>query len=72
VKLFTSKQGGLTVYQFDDSRNWCYYYAHLDRYQEGLKEGVLLRKSEGPGYVGSTGDGDRPAAIIEVRLSASS
>ena len=27
VKLFTSKQGGLTVYQFDDSRTWCYYYA---------------------------------------------
>jgi len=56
VKLFTSKQGGLTVYQFDDSRSWCYYYAHLDRYREGLKEGVLLRKGEVLGYVGSTGD----------------
>src|SRR5579863_10146802 len=32
VKLFHSKQGGITVYQFDDSGKWCYYYAHLDRY----------------------------------------
>jgi len=56
VKLFNSKQGGLTVYQFDDSRTWCYYYAHLDHYAPGLKEGTLLRKGEILGYVGSTGD----------------
>ena len=56
VKLFTSKQGGLTVYQFDDSRTWCYYYAHLDRYAPELKEGTLLRKGDVLGYVGSTGD----------------
>ncbi len=56
AKLFTSKQGGLTVYQFDDSQTWCYYYAHLDGYAPGLKEGVLLRRGEVLGYVGSTGD----------------
>ena len=56
VKLFTSKQGGLTVYQFDNSATWCYYYAHLDRYAPSLKEGMLLRKGDVLGYVGSTGD----------------
>jgi murein DD-endopeptidase MepM/ murein hydrolase activator NlpD len=56
VKLFTSKQGGLTVYQFDNSGTWCYYYAHLDRYALELKEGMLLRKGDVLGYVGSTGD----------------
>jgi murein DD-endopeptidase MepM/ murein hydrolase activator NlpD len=61
VKLFTSKQGGLTVYQFDNSGTWCYYYAHLDRYAIGLKEGTLLRKGETLGYVGSSGNAD-PAA----------
>ena len=62
VKLFTSKPGGLTVYQFDDTRTWCYYYAHLDRYAPGLKEGMLLRKGDVLGYVGSTGNasGDAP------------
>ncbi len=56
VKLFTSKQGGLTVYQFDNSRTWCYYYAHLDHYARGLTQGMLLRKGDVLGYVGSTGD----------------
>lgn len=56
AKLFTSKQGGTTVYQFDDSGDWCYYYAHLDRYASGLKEGVLLRKGDVLGYVGTTGN----------------
>jgi murein DD-endopeptidase MepM/ murein hydrolase activator NlpD len=56
VKLFTSKDGGLTVYQFNDARTYCYYYAHLDRYARNLKEGTLLRRGDVLGYVGSTGD----------------
>jgi len=56
VKLFLSKPGGLTVYQFDDSQTYCYYYAHLDSYAPGLKEGAILRKGDVLGYVGSTGN----------------
>jgi len=56
VKLFTSKPGGLTVYQFDDSRRYCFYYAHLDRYANGLREGVLVRPGDVIGYVGTTGN----------------
>jgi murein DD-endopeptidase MepM/ murein hydrolase activator NlpD len=55
-KLFTSKPGGLTVYQFDPKGEYCYYYAHLDRYAEGLKEGVLLKRGDVLGYVGTTGN----------------
>jgi murein DD-endopeptidase MepM/ murein hydrolase activator NlpD len=68
VKLFTSKQGGLTVYQFDDSRTWCYYYAHLDRYEGGLKEGVLLRQGDVLGYVGSTGDASPEAPHLHFAV----
>lgn len=56
AKLFTSKPGGLTVYQFDNSQTWCYYYAHLDGYASGVAQGTLLRKGDVLGYVGSTGD----------------
>jgi murein DD-endopeptidase MepM/ murein hydrolase activator NlpD len=56
VKLFNSKQGGSTVYQFDDSQTYCYYYAHLDRYAQGLREGMLLRPGDVLGYVGSSGN----------------
>lgn len=55
-KLFTSKPGGLTVYQFDPDQRFCYYYAHLDRYAAGLHEGQVLRRGEVLGYVGTTGN----------------
>ena len=35
AKLFNSKQGGLTVYQFDNTQQYAFYYAHLDRYAPG-------------------------------------
>jgi murein DD-endopeptidase MepM/ murein hydrolase activator NlpD len=56
VKLFTSQQGGLTVYQFDRDDTHCYYYAHLDRYAEGLHEGEFLRRGDPIGFVGTTGN----------------
>ncbi len=56
AKLFTSKQGGLTIYQFDPSETYAYYYAHLDRYAPGIKEGDQVRRGQVVGYVGSTGN----------------
>ena len=55
-KLFTSKPGGLTVYEFDRNREYCYYYAHLDRYAEGLREGQKVLRGDRLGYVGTSGD----------------
>jgi murein DD-endopeptidase MepM/ murein hydrolase activator NlpD len=68
VKLFNSKPGGLTVYQFDDSGTWCYYYAHLDGYAPGLKEGMRLRKGDLLGYVGSTGDASPTAPHLHFAV----
>jgi len=56
AKLFSSKPGGLTVYQFDPQGRLAYYYAHLDRYAEGLREGMPLRRGDVVGYVGSSGN----------------
>jgi murein DD-endopeptidase MepM/ murein hydrolase activator NlpD len=55
-KLFTSAQGGLTIYEFDPSRTYAYYYAHLDGYAEGLREHDRLERGEVLGYVGTTGN----------------
>ena len=44
ARLFLSKAGGITIYQFDPSEQFCYYYAHLERYADGLQEG---RRSSG-------------------------
>ena len=56
AKLFTSKQGGLTIYQFDPSEAYAYYYAHLERYADGVKEGVTVRRGQVIGYVGTSGN----------------
>jgi murein DD-endopeptidase MepM/ murein hydrolase activator NlpD len=56
AKLFTSKEGGLTVYEFDNTNTYEFYYAHLDHYAPGLKEGSVLHAGDVIGYVGTTGD----------------
>jgi murein DD-endopeptidase MepM/ murein hydrolase activator NlpD len=70
VKLFTSKPGGLTVYQFDPQQQVVYYYAHLDGYAPGLAEGQLLHRGDPLGFVGSTGNAsaDAPHLHFEVQL----
>jgi murein DD-endopeptidase MepM/ murein hydrolase activator NlpD len=55
-KLFTSRQGGLTIYEFDRAGVYCYYYAHLDHYAAGLREGMPISRGDLIGYVGTTGD----------------
>ena len=71
VKLFNSKPGGLTVYQFDPTEKYAYYYAHLDRYADGVKEGSVLKRGDLVGYVGVTGNSAKDAphlhfAVVEL------
>lgn len=56
ARLFESKAGGTTIYQFDPTGQYCYYYAHLERYAEGLHEGDTVRKGQVIGYVGTSGN----------------
>ena len=57
-KLFFSKPGGNTIYQFDEMGVYCYYYAHLDGYVAGLREGMRVGRGDVIGFVGSTGNAD--------------
>ena len=57
-KLFLSKPGGNTIYQFDETGVYCYYYAHLYGYAEGLREGMRVKSGDVIGFVGSTGNAD--------------
>lgn len=60
-KLFTSDRGGLTIYQFEPTGQFSYYYAHLQAYAPGLAEGATVKRGDVLGSVGSTGNAD-PAA----------
>lgn len=73
AKLFNSKAGGITLYQFDPGKEYAYYYAHLDRYADGIKEGDRLRRGQVIGFVGTTGNApkDTPHLHFAVfRLTA--
>jgi murein DD-endopeptidase MepM/ murein hydrolase activator NlpD len=68
VKLFNSKPGGLTVYQFDPTEKFAYYYAHLDRYADGVKEGSVLKRGDLVGYVGVTGNANPNAPHLHFAV----
>ena len=56
ARLFESKAGGITIYQFDPSSTFTYYYAHLERYASGLTAGDRVRRGQVIGFVGTTGN----------------
>jgi murein DD-endopeptidase MepM/ murein hydrolase activator NlpD len=56
AKLFNSKAGGLTIYQYDPTGRLAYYYAHLERYADGLREGQPVAQGSVIGYVGTSGN----------------
>ena len=68
AKLFDSKPGGLTVYQYDREEKLAYYYAHLDRYAPGLAEGQQLKRGDVLGYVGSTGNASEDAPHLHFAV----
>jgi peptidoglycan LD-endopeptidase LytH len=69
-KIFFSKGGGNTIYEFDSSETYCYYYAHLDHYAEGLHEGEPIPRGGLLGYVGSTGNASRNAPHLHFAIYA--
>ncbi|HEV2799926.1 MAG TPA: M23 family metallopeptidase [Pyrinomonadaceae bacterium] len=59
VKLFQSERGGITIYQLGTDERTVYYYAHLERYADGLSENRSVRRGELLGYVGDSGNAGR-------------
>ena len=56
IKLFESEKGGTTIYQASKDKKLIFYYAHLQRYADGLVVGKTVWQGETIGYVGDTGN----------------
>jgi murein DD-endopeptidase MepM/ murein hydrolase activator NlpD len=68
-KLYRSRAGGISIYLFDGSKEYCFFYGHLDRYARNLHEGQEVRKGEVIGYVGYTGNAKRSAPHLHFAVS---
>jgi murein DD-endopeptidase MepM/ murein hydrolase activator NlpD len=56
VRIGTNTLGGNVIWATDGERRFAYYYAHLDRYARGLREGQVVNRGDVIGYVGTTGN----------------
>lgn len=68
ARLFVSKAGGITVYQFDPTVSYVYYYAHLERYADGLQEGDHVRRTQVLGYVGTSGNAPKDTPHLHFAI----
>jgi peptidoglycan LD-endopeptidase LytH len=68
AKLFLSKPGGITIYQFDPAKRFAYYYAHLERYASGLVEGAEVRRGQVLGYVGTSGNAPKDTPHLHFAI----
>jgi murein DD-endopeptidase MepM/ murein hydrolase activator NlpD len=68
ARLFESQAGGTTVYQFDPTTRYVYYYAHLERYAEGLQEGHHVQRGQVLGYVGTSGNAPKETPHLHFAI----
>jgi len=68
ARLFLSDAGGITIYQFDPTSTYVYYYAHLERYADRLKEGTAVKRGQVIGYVGTTGNAPRDTPHLHFAI----
>ena len=67
-RIFESKAGGKTLYVRSKDSRTIYYYAHLDKYAEGLKEGQQIRRGQRIGTVGSSGNASSDAPHLHFAI----
>jgi murein DD-endopeptidase MepM/ murein hydrolase activator NlpD len=69
-KLFFSKGGGgITVYERSADRKWMYYYAHLQAYAPGLREGQQVKQGQVIARVDHTGDANASAPHLHFAIN---
>ncbi len=69
AKLFESKLGGTTVYEYDPAHHYVYYYAHLEKYADNLKDGQKVKRGQVLGYVGTSGNAPQNTPHLHFSIS---
>jgi murein DD-endopeptidase MepM/ murein hydrolase activator NlpD len=69
MRVGTNRLGGQVVWVLGPGGQR-HYYAHLDRYADGIKEGMQLKRGDLIGYVGVTGNSDPNAPHLHFAVVA--
>jgi murein DD-endopeptidase MepM/ murein hydrolase activator NlpD len=69
AKLFHSRFGGTTIYQFDPQQRFVFYYAHLEKYADGLKEKQSVHRGDIIGFVGTSGNAPPNTPHLHLSIS---
>ncbi len=56
AKFFDSVRGGITIYQYSPDKKYVYYYGHLQKRADNIKETDFVKQGTVLGYVGDTGN----------------
>ena len=68
LKVGTNALGGNIVWAADANRRFVYYYAHLDRWADGLRDGMAVQRGDVLGYVGTTGNAPKDIPHLHFQL----
>ena len=66
MRLSHNALGGTTIYMTDDSGRFIFYYAHLEKYADGLTAQEHVLQGDLLGYVGMTGNAPVPHLHFQV------
>ena len=68
LRVKTNTLGGNTIYTTDPQGRIVYYYAHLDAYQKGVVEGLVIARGDTLGFVGTTGNAPRDTPHLHFQV----
>ncbi len=68
LRMSTSSLGGITMYTVDPESRLVYYYAHMDRYNEGMSPGRTIMKGDTLGFVGTTGNAPKDLPHLHFQV----
>ena len=68
LRVSENRAGGLTVYTTDPERRLVYYYAHMDRYADGIAAGRPIARGDTIGFVGTTGNAPRDIPHLHFQM----
>jgi peptidoglycan LD-endopeptidase LytH len=64
----TNTLGGNVIWESDPAHRFAFYYAHLERYAKGLKDGQHVARGDVIGYVGTSGNAPKNTPHLHFQV----